>query len=422
MCGRRPRLRATTVHGRASGSTAMCTIPTRATALAPMSMAATTVRSQPGIYHLAIAGIGVSDPIYIGSDAWDRAGKAMAAGEYHHRWGIALDGRYGYARPVAHKDGVTGPIYESDLPYYFSGLGGGFASVSGVVQDNLGARPPWKRTTRVPYGGSWADAGDWVTRIAGVAAAIYQFCEMALLCGKPTNHNVPKVSEILDPEFYAGTDQLPESVHQAIFGADTYRVCQYKDGGTFPAGAVPSGLGMGSGTGTVSAPAHLSHDTNFCYAPDHPSTRAYCMAAAKISSTLKHFGCDRQATVWLDSAVAAWNWCEHIRNGDAAVDAYYNDVLHAEAKTGWSRQQFLTNIANMNQYADDPYRTHAAACLWRATGDAQYQSIIETALGIGSTPWGRCRWRRGSITRRPAPMMPRSRWSRTSSYRRPRAC
>ena len=335
----------------------------------------------PGTYYLRIASIGVSDPIRINEDVWDRAGRAMAAGEYHHRWGIDLDGRYGYTRPAAHKDGLTGPIYESNLPYYFSGLGGGFAGVSGVVPDNLGARPPWKRPTRVPYGGSWADAGDWVTRIAGIAGSIYQLCEIAQLCSKPTHHNVPKVSQILDPVLYAGTDTLPESVHQAIFGADTYRVCQYKAGGTFPPGSVPSGLGMGSGSGTVSAPAHLSHDTNFCYAPDHPSTRAYCFAAAKIGSTLKHFGFNTQAQVWIDSAIAAWNWCETIRSGQTAVDAYYNGVLGAEANTGWSRQQFLTNIANMSQSADDGHRAIAAACLWRATGDLQYKAIIETALG-----------------------------------------
>ena len=41
-------------------------------------------------------------------------------GEYHQRSGIALDGRFGYTRPVSFRSGVDRTIYKSMVPFGFS--------------------------------------------------------------------------------------------------------------------------------------------------------------------------------------------------------------------------------------------------------------------------------------------------------------
>ena len=143
------------------------------------------VPTKPGTYRLRIAGLGVSDPVFIAPGAWGDVARAMAMGEYHHRWGIELDGRFGVTRPANYVDGVTlagnkGKIYQSVVPYPF-GWGAPLYGIWPPLNDAACARPEafmpdgkggWHQSGYGHGGGSWADAGDWCTRVEQVAARL----------------------------------------------------------------------------------------------------------------------------------------------------------------------------------------------------------------------------------------------------------
>jgi endoglucanase len=338
------------------------------------------VASNPGTYRIRIPGLGVSDPIQVGESAWYMAASGSAQGEYHHRSGIELDGRFGYARPSCF-NGNAIKIYESNLPYVASDLGGG------PIPTQAGAAPPHIRTSTTTFGGSWADAGDWVQRVAGVSGACYNFCdltELVPLAASSTNFNLPKSSTLLDPILYRGTDSLPDVVHQAIFGLDTYRRTQNEAGKTFGYGAVYGGLGMTTGTGvTPLEPSHLFRGISFTYAPDHFSTFAFAGAAAKVATTLAAYGFTSLSEVWKQSAIDAWNWANPIYlDASGEFDAYYIGLLQLKSNAGWNDAAYASFKSNVHNLSSDfRARSFASGCLYRLTGDGTYKSTFEKHWG-----------------------------------------
>ena len=160
--------------------------------------------NKPGTFYLRIRA-GNFRSSHVDDKVWYEAAWASAKGEYHHRWGTALDGRFGFTRPT-NFDGVSKTIYESNLPYLVTNLGGQVANVVGV---GAGAAAPWIRRTTVKFGGSWTDAGDWVQRLAGITDSCFNYldlCEQIPDVAQTTSFNLPKSSQVLDPELYAGTE------------------------------------------------------------------------------------------------------------------------------------------------------------------------------------------------------------------------
>ena len=350
--------------------------------------------NKPGTFYLRIPGLGISDPVRIDDRVWYDAAWASAKGEYHHRWGTALDGRFGFTRPT-NFDGVSKTIYESNLPYLITNLGGQVANVVGV---GAGAAAPWIRRTTVKFGGSWTDAGDWVQRLAGITDSCFNYldlCEQIPDVAETTAFDLPKSSQVLDPELYAGTDSLPEMVHQAIWGLDTYRRTQYGPGSVFGPGAVPGGLGMTCDTGTTEPePSWLYRDTAYTYAPDHWSNFNYAGAAAKLATLLYRHGFTTAAEVWKASAIAAWNWAEAIHlDANGEFDAYYKGVLNIQSNAGWTDDQYATNKTRYIPAAVVGARMFAAACLYRLTGEIGYRIKFEKYWPIdvigaqGSAAW-----------------------------------
>ena len=78
---------------------------------------------RPGEYRVSVAGLGCSRPFRVDEGVWEDAFRVAMAGFYNHRAGVALDGRYGYARPrtLHPADGFT--VYQSRLPIVVTGEG-----------------------------------------------------------------------------------------------------------------------------------------------------------------------------------------------------------------------------------------------------------------------------------------------------------
>lgn len=366
--------------------------------------------STAGTFRLRIAGLGVSDPFPIGVNAWNNVAAAMFKGEYHHRWGMALDGRFGTTRPASFVDGVSpggslGRIHQSKMPYPME-WGAPLFGVYPFLNDVSGARPDWLFPTGSPNqfyrsgyglgGGSWADAGDWCTRLSAVAGACWCWCELALLrpiSAANTNWNVPKISGMYPTiTEYANTNDLPELVHQAVFGMEGYRRMQYGAAAILPEGSVPGGLMMDTGTGTTSMPSYLTAGVSYANAPDQMSNFYYVMAAGKIAALMYKYGKTAAGDLWKNSATKAWDWAELLYGSTVEQVNYYEGVLGIRTRTAtdsaavqgglWSTAQFDANLATLNNAGNSGIaRTNAAAVMYRLTGLSTYKTIIEAGIG-----------------------------------------
>lgn len=326
-----------------------------------------------GTYLLRIPGIGVSDPIVIADDVWQKSARNSLAGLYNHRSGVALDGRFGYARPVAFRPGPDMTIRHTRLPLaWTSEFQGGF------VPFEEAAKPGWITDEAAPdsYWGGYMDAGDWDRRIqhVEVAALLLDLFESTPRDRQLKGSGLPKSSEALDDPAFRGTDDLPDLVHEAIWVLDFFRRLQAADG------SIRGGI-ESAGHPLRGEPSFLEHKAVFAYAPDHVSSYKYAAVAAKLARILKSLGADDAAALFSQSALAAWQAAER---GYADRDGYYAEALKAANEASifkevpWeTRRQGLQALAG-------EYRIAAAAALLRMTGDAAYAGIFEERWRLGS--------------------------------------
>src|SRR5262249_6722066 len=76
--------------------------------------------ASPGTYRIYIPKLGTSDTFVIDDMVWHRAAAASMAGLYHQRSGLALDGRFGYARPECFTEASGVTVRQSRMPLAFS--------------------------------------------------------------------------------------------------------------------------------------------------------------------------------------------------------------------------------------------------------------------------------------------------------------
>lgn len=313
--------------------------------------------ASPGLYRIAIDGLGVSDPFEIADDIWHRAAQASMAGLYHQRSGLALDGRFGYTRPecFTERSGVT--VLRSKLPFALGTEGGGFVK----FQD--GAKAPWitAETAREAWGG-YQDAGDWDRRIAHVAASylLLDVYEQLPPKARRMAFGTPASGDVLPLPLYKGRD-LPDLVDEAIWNLDFFRRLQHPDG------AVPGGVESGGGPRTWE-PCWLESQPVFVYAPDPGSSYAYAAGAAKLAIVLAGLGEAPLAALYRDSALRAWDWAERASDDTGIAFA------EARAILGPANDKLEKRIAQVTKNPDS--RLWAAATLFRLTGEARFNAVV----------------------------------------------
>ena len=333
----------------------------------------------PGLYRIYIPGHGVSDTFRIDEAIWYKVARNAAAGEYHQRNGIALDGRFGYTRGVTFRDGVNDTkIYWSRLPAIFSSE---WAVIGQAVPSSEGANPKtWLTSNRAnEWFGGVMDAGDWDDSTYEHVPVYYWLLDLGyekLPAGsRNISFGLPKSHEILDPELYTGTDTLPDPVHQAIWYLDAFRRLQRADG------AVGGGLGFdGGGKGRKFEASSISRSQAFIYAADPASNYTYAMGAAKLAIVLKSAGFDTLSNVWAVSAEKAWAWAEPLYQSSLtdgkSRDAYFIDELNLKTNARWSDTQYNTAMTALQRLATSR-RFSAAGTLFRLTEREPYRKITE---------------------------------------------
>jgi hypothetical protein len=274
-----------------------------------------------GYYRLYIPGWATSDPLYFGSDAWEQLAKYLAAGEYHQRMGCELDGRFGYKRPTALRNGVDCTYYRCRLPVELTAQGsaarGGFPSITtDALLTEVWQYPKTAENIR-DAAGEYADAGDW-----DILSHIHIDCmwDMTLLWRMMTpeqklmSFGIPKCSDPklhLGPE-YSELDDAPDLVHMMAWALDWMRRCQEEDGGV-PSGAYAEQQGRTSlPNAKCWDPPFLWYQQPWTAAPTHNTNFVYAGLAAIYSGILEEVGAPILAGLFRDSAVAAFNFAHNI--------------------------------------------------------------------------------------------------------------
>ncbi len=279
--------------------------------------------SVPGNYVLSVSSIGCSYPFQINADGYRQPYITVMRGMYHQRCGTALTAPYtDWTHPVCH----VMPLLETDHRYMDVPFSDG--PVAGV---------PWKTTGEVRTGvsGGWHDAGDWDRERQHADLGSY----LLLAYEMTPDHYID--GELNIPESGNG---IPDIVDEARWGIDYYRRLQHPDGGV-SVGMFESRWPM---EGEV---AWIDTLKKYCYADEPVCTYKQAAAAAHMALILIKLGHSDDAKPYTDCALRAWAWAHDLRNirpGD-------------EAKS-----------------RDD--RLHAAAALYRLTGDPMYQDSFKRDL------------------------------------------
>jgi endoglucanase len=322
-----------------------------------------------GSYRVRVDGLGVSDVFQVSSDHWKDIGRSALGGLYNHRSGIALDGRFGFKRPAAFVPGLNVEIAESTLPLSFSSHG-----TLGLVPFEDAANSTWRngKLAGADYWGGYMDAGDWDRHIVHlrVSRLFLDLLDYLPADRLRTSYGIPKSSEYLDPELYAGTDDLPDLLHEAIWTIDFFRRLQGPDG-TVRGGIESAGHPL---LGTAS---FLETLPVFTYAPDISSTYTYAAIAGSLARHLEAYGQPELAAVYMDSASRAWDAAEA---GFSDLDAFYADAVAGLVARGYSDSEGWPEIRIKLKAEAETLRVAAASSLYRTTGELRFRTAAEERL------------------------------------------
>lgn len=318
-----------------------------------------------GQCRLRIPGLGVSDPFLVSDAAWYLSAKKSIGGLYAHRSGIDIDGRFGYARPADFRRSKNGQIiYKTELPFCFSSENGG------PVSFGKGADPAWITDTEIDCWGGYHDAGDWDRRVVPLTTAITALLDTFEVLppeSRKISFGIPKSSDCLDTAIYAGSENVPDIVHEAIWSTDIWRRLQESDG------SVSGGVECSSSPKFME-PSWLNRMVTFSYHPDHVSTFAYAAQAARLSMTLSDLGQVGLAEMYKESAIAAWNWATKIYENEDERNSHFSGT-----KANLGAANYDKALKAIQKQARD-FRNTAAGHLYRLTGDHEaYGKIVVQA-------------------------------------------
>jgi endoglucanase len=280
----------------------------------------------PGEYVVSVDRVGCSFPFRVDADVYREPFVTTARGLYHQRCGVELRQPYTtFTRPACHVPSAAKPIRQTsirylDTPHHDGGGDAAKAAVTGETRDVVGG---------------WHDAGDWDREDWHIPAA-----DTLMLAYELSPRNFTD-GELNIPESGNG---LPDVLDEAAWCVDYFRRLQRADGG------VSVGLFMSTyphrGWTSWADPMDW-----YCYVEDPAITYRYASSAARMSWCLELAGKPERAPSYRDSAIKAFAWAEtNQRDGDAP------------------------------KVRDD--RNHAAAALFKATGEERYHDAFKRDLKI----------------------------------------
>ena len=269
---------------------------------------------KPGVYYLAVDGIGRSETFRIGDSTMAECFYIHARGLYHQRCGIARTKPYtNWTLPACHTHCFRG-TFPPDDRHYNKGEDKrpfGFTSNGKSLTVNhflLIAQNPPVPAEKLNIAGGWHDAADWDRRpqhlsIVGDLAAVYLL--------KPENFCDGQLDL---PESGNG---IPDILDEALWGMEHLRLKQQPDGG------------VGTWTETTRHPTPAdgsSADDKLPYyvsCATKNSTLEYAAYASELALALRKAGAAEKAEQYRLSAEKAWAFA-HGKNTRRIRSYHYN--------------------------------------------------------------------------------------------------
>jgi endoglucanase len=352
-----------------------------------------------GIFRIYVEGLGVSHPFRVDNAVWHDVAANMAAGEYHHRHDIALDGRFGYTRPAGFSPTVQ-KIYRNLLPLYFSVEVGRPATPVTNVGIAGKTTSPMHTEKTVDYVPGHHDAGDHDSRVGSHSLAYYgymDFFDQFPAAAAATRWNIPKMSELYSADArYAGTETLPDCLQQAMFALHGYI------SGISENGEVSGGVNWSTSSSLVpswlinSGGSITTDNTVFVFGPDHVCGYIFSGLLAKMAICLqKSTGFEALAQYYADLALLCWNRAELVYDMGSAWNAGSSEAVVAAriamydtggtvlpggyktASDSLVPASFEETFTYLQKVIErQGWRLFNAAVLYRVTGDVSYGNII----------------------------------------------
>ncbi|MCI0552833.1 MAG: glycoside hydrolase family 9 protein [Anaerolineae bacterium] len=270
--------------------------------------------TRPGEYRLFVDRIGCSYPFRIDDDVYREAFYTTIRALYLQRCGVALEEPYTqWTRPRCHHPAETDTVILSNWRY----MDGGNAFTQ---------LPQYATNVKKPFWGGWHDAADWDRN-----AYHLNTCQLLLLAYELRPENFSD-DELNIPESGNG---LPDILDEALWGVDFFKRMQENDGGIH--GGIETWRHPAPGESCVT-----ETDQWYAYAPDPQVSFHYAAVACQMAYCLELAGHPEFKTEYIASARKAYDWAaNHILPGD---ETKVRDARH-----------------------------HAAAWLFRITGETQFQ-------------------------------------------------
>ncbi len=280
---------------------------------------------KPGAYRVVMEGVGSSFPFEIRADIYRQVFQTVMHGLYHQRCGVTLDeAQSKWPRPRCHHPDDR-TIKQSK--YRITDKGAHFEELPKQATDEV-----------VHAWGGYHDAGDWDRRAIHLSVT-----DMLLYIFDASPAQFPD-DELSIPESGNG---LPDIIDEARFNLDLYRRLQKEHGGVCGGLESEEHPKFGEASWTDSHPL-------YAFAPDTQSTYRYAASAAHMSRIMKMLERKEESDVYLKSSLAAWKWAGEQEDARAQRD----------------------------------HRLHAAAALYRLTGDEDYhdQFLRDLRIETSETP------------------------------------
>ena len=281
---------------------------------------------KPGEYIISVDRIGCSFPFQIGNDVYRQAFVATARALYHQRCGTELKQPYTtWVRPACHRGSDAHPIRVTSDTYlehsHSDGDPDADKKLTGEVRNDC-----W---------GGYHDAGDWDRE------SWHPDVANQLLLAYELSPGHFRDGELNIPESGNG---IPDIIDEAQWGVDYYRRIQRADG------AVSAGI-YEQGCPQQGIPSWADSMKWYMYADDPAATYRYAAVACRLAWCLELAGNGELGKPYTASAIKAWDWAQGHTKPE--LDAKVRDE-----------------------------RFHAAAALYRVTGEAKYQDAFKRDLKI----------------------------------------
>ncbi|WP_176013041.1 glycoside hydrolase family 9 protein [Victivallis sp. Marseille-Q1083] len=301
-----------------------------------------------GTYRIHVPGVGWSWPFSIGRKVAEKLFFIHARGLYHQRSGIAKAAPH-TGWPMAKSHDIT---YEAPFPGDYKNLeafkdsAGNWASLSAF---NI-IRYQWRNVPHRDVYGGWWDAADWDRRdmhmggVRSLAGAYLMYPD------KFTDNQLNL------PESGNG---IPDILSEAMWGCDVWRRTQRAHGG------ISGWIECSRHPTQADAAAEMEP---FCMSePTACSSLHYALTAAQLSRALKLAGAVKQADLYADSAIRAFDWgIDNLAHFEVSLGGQtytFDEPENYNPDRGWLTYRMQ-------------YQFWAAGQLYLLTGDAKYLTYM----------------------------------------------